>query len=100
MISRSSASDLRQQRDQSTSTSTSFEQRSSTNVVGGNAEPRRRETLHRGAGTPTTGATGAALDKVPVGRNMIRNSRSWRRLLSGFEGPADSAIVVVIVREC
>lgn len=93
MISTSSASRQGERGDHNSSTSTSFEQRSSTSVVGGDVRPRMREILRRGGGSAIAGATGAALVKGPVGRNMIRNWRSWRRRFSGFEGAADEAIV-------
>lgn len=76
MISTTSAISRRERGIMAASTSTSFLQRSSTRVVGVDVMPRMREILRRGGASGIAAATAAALEKGPVGRNMIRNWRS------------------------
>lgn len=54
-----------------------------------------REILRRGGGSGIGVVRGAALESVPVGRNMIRNWRSWRLRFSVFGAAEVDAIVDV-----
>lgn len=78
------------------STSTSFEQRSSTRVEDGSVRPRTRESFRRWGGPGIAGSKSTRLETHSVGRNSIRNSRSWRRLFSGFAGASGVAIVSLV----